>query len=72
MKVEVNEQSVGKSPYPRLMISDNGLIVLFTKFEHGFVVYSPEDYTFGEGYHSSTWAMDNFREFTGSVTFSND
>ena len=58
--------------YPKLMVNPAGKIVLFTSDGHGTVV-SP---VYGEihkmGYRSRTWAMQNFTNYDGTVSLTNE
>ena len=69
MKVEVEEISkkAGR-PFPKLMISQRGTLVLFTSSEVGTLLKGA-DYPIG--YHSY---FDNecFKDFEGEITLSND
>ena len=70
MKSTVNFTKNSK-PYPKLMISDKGIIVLFTTYCNGFCVNKSEsDLTIGS--HSSNWDMSRFTDFDGTVTLQND
>lgn len=70
MKVTVNEESK-KKEYPKLMVgSDIDLIVFMTSYGKGFVVKGNNYNDIGD--NCNTWAMDNFKDFNGSVTLQND
>ena len=64
VKTELKERS-----YPWLGEGDNGLIVLFTQKKKGVVIVGSPLYVVG--YQVSSWIMDTFKPFTGSVTLSN-
>ena len=71
MKVEVIQEVI-KESYPCLMQSiNNDCIVLFSSYKYGTCISSgSSDNEIGET--SSTWAMDLFVTFTGTITLSND
>jgi hypothetical protein len=56
--------------FPKLMESDNG-IVLFTDNKSGTAVHiKNSSYSLGDV--SSTWYIDNFTDFKGKLELSND
>ena len=63
------KQSTSDIDFPKLMISETGLIVLFSSPKLGFVVKGDDLWKAGE--HSETWIIDVFTDFHGSVTLSN-
>ena len=78
MKVTLNQLNENKiNLFPKLMIAtkqdipDKGIIVLFTEKCKGFVVYTPNDYR-PLGYSSTSFVMECFTDFDGSITLSND
>ena len=72
MKVEVNEtEKNGETPFPKLMISKNGNIVLMTSNEVGTLVKSA-DKIYKPGKPNNGWIMAAFTDFHGTVTISND
>jgi len=52
--------------YPKLMVSEDGLIVLMESYGEGTIVN--ENIRFGIGYHEAFWNMQNFKNFHGSIT----
>ena len=71
MKSTLKQGKCSEKKYPKLMQSDNGLMVLFTESSEGFVLYDGgSDYCIG--YHSSTWHDDGFKDFDGTVELNND
>jgi hypothetical protein len=70
MKVIVGNESTPKGrPFPKLMVSEEGTIVLMEKEGYGAVI-APKD-AIGTRTHTG-WAMVRFRDFDGSITLSND
>jgi len=66
MKVTVKREENARK-YPCLMESD-GLIVLFLESSSGIVVSGNEYYSIGT--FMSSWKMDSFVPFKGSITIS--
>jgi hypothetical protein len=64
------KKSSPRTGYPKLMISQSDLIVLFTSKYHGTVV-SPGTSTKNIGYSSDQWAYHNFVDYTGEITLKN-
>jgi len=56
-------------PFPKLMISEDGLIVLFTKPGLGIVLHEGGLNSFGE--YDNRWGMNYFRDYDGTLTLSN-
>ena len=61
-----------KTPFPKLMIAQNGLLVLMTDSEKGIVALQGEASCHKIGTYREDWAMDGFADFKGSVTLSNE
>ena len=57
-------------PFPKLMISELGKIVLFINLHKGMVVANGDDED-EIGLYTDRWAIDVFKDFHGSVTLSN-
>lgn len=58
-------------PFPKLMVSSNGLVVFMVADKSGTVVYrgnSPHRI----GFSSGIWAMDEFTDFDGTVSLTNE
>ncbi len=74
MKSVVNvENAKAEKPFPKLMISESGRIVLFSKLGCGTVLREPEVETaYSIGHYSDTWSLTKFTDFNGTVTLSND
>lgn len=66
---EVKTQEV--KPFPKLMKSADGLIVLFTKAITGTVIYAPTSNTEPLGHHSTTWNPDAFTDYNEPITLQN-
>ncbi len=69
MKAVINEKET-QVKFPMLMKSDSGVIVLMKEVSCGVVVASPVITPIGQ--YSTTWPMEHFTPFTGSITLSND
>lgn len=73
MKSKLVEKEVEKkAEYPCLMKSTKTketLVVLFTGYGEGFVVWAEDSYSFLEG--SCDWVMDYFEPFNGTIELSN-
>jgi len=65
-----------KSIYPCLKITIEKTIVLFSASRVGTVVYSgvqnKTDYDYPVGLYSESWVMENFKDYDGTVTLTND
>ena len=61
--------SAGAQPkdYPKLMVADDLLIVLFLEYEVGTIIKPVAM----RGHHLKTWDMSEFTDFDGSITLSN-
>ena len=57
------------NPFPKLMVSNKGNIVLFCEPKKGTVVYAQYKTVTGEW--SDTWAMSEFIDYEGEVRLSN-
>ena len=60
-----------KMPFPKLMITDEGIVVLMLESGKGTVVSTIES-CYEIGHYSESWAMSSFYDFNGSVTLSNE
>lgn len=69
MKVTSEERPISNQ-YPRLMKSNKGSIVLFTRSKVGSVIKESDNSGFSLGEHSNDWLMSEFTQFYGSVTLS--
>lgn len=72
MKVIVKEKGSTKKPsYPRLMKVKNGTaVMLFGEFGVGICIIGGDFNPVGDW--SSGWSMEEFEDFDGEVTLSND
>lgn len=58
-------------PYPKLMISDKGTIVLFKDSAKGMVLKEGNTpYKIGD--HHFTWDMNNFSDYNEAITLQNE
>jgi hypothetical protein len=57
-------------PYPKLMKSENGKIVLMTVRGVGMVLSDSQGYS-KAGTYSDDWKMENFSDFHGTIALSN-
>lgn len=70
MKVEVNEnKQVQEREFPKLMVANNGEVVLFESYKSGTVLKGVDWKT---GHYSNNWSMNEFSDFNGSITLSNE
>ena len=65
----VVKQSTSDIDFPKLMISETGLVVLFSSSKLGTVIRG--DRLWGAGEHSVIWIIDMFTDFDGTITLSN-
>ena len=74
VKSEVlHAQSDKKKPFPRLMIHEDGdLVVMFTSHEVGFVVFSDSANGDPIGLERQLWNMSKFTAFEGTITLENE
>lgn len=72
IQATINTNQESRSlPYPKLMISDKGTIVLFQDCAKGVVIlegFSP----YKIGHHSFTWDMNAFEDYYEAITLQND
>jgi len=61
-----NEHTRGK--YPCLMITTDGLIVLFSDKGKGTVVHTESNTNYILGTYGSYWSMEAFKPYSGRVT----
>lgn len=67
--IDTNEKK--EKPFPKLMVTAEGMVVAFKDKGIGGIVYSVSDCE-PVGYISNTWIMKNFTDFNGSITLSNE
>lgn len=71
MKVEVNEKKeVHETPFPKLMITKKGTLVLFYDKNVGTCMVSIDSNS-EVGRFDTDWDMSSFKDFNGSITLSN-
>lgn len=71
MEIEVNNKTEKELPFPKLMIDKTtNLIVLFSKYEEGMVIYRGESH-FLTGYFDDGWNGKAFEDFRGEIKLSN-
>jgi hypothetical protein len=68
--VSLSTKVTKKKSFPKLMIDNDGLIILFLSKHKGFVV-NP-DSSRGLGFYDDTWFMSNFKNYEGEVTLKNE
>jgi hypothetical protein len=67
-----NPKQTSNKPFPKLMISDMGRIVLFREeFRGTLIAHDPQGID-EIGYTSSSWQMDSFVDFDGEIMLKND
>ena len=71
VKVEIKESESGIKDFPKLMVSDVGNIVYFSKPKSGTLLRKGVGVT-SEGEHRDGWAMENFTDYPHSITLSNE
>lgn len=71
MKTTIKEHKQEK-PFPKLMVSDTGVIVLFSDEINGVVIYDDTaSFVIGE-HNTNFWDMYEFKDFHGTITLEND
>ena len=71
MKIIVNKkEEVKEKEFPKLMISRTDVVVIMSEFRTGIVVSGGDVYKIG--YHSESWCIEDFEDFNGTLTLSND
>ena len=68
VKSEVDAMTIASKPFPKLMINKKGTIVLFDTARKGTIISNIPMI----GMYDENWTMDDFVDFNGSVTLSND
>jgi predicted transcriptional regulator len=59
-------------PFPKMMETDDGLLVYFTEPDKGHVIQDNTRRSWSYGQKSEKWSMCNFTDFEGVVELSND
>lgn len=57
-------------PFPKLMATRDGDVVLFSKKHKGTVIIN-ESGIYPHGYYSDGWTMEYYTDFHGTITLSN-
>ena len=70
VKVSLKENAATVKGYPKLMVSNYGVIVLFKKESIGTVVLS--DIRYEMLHYCSSWDMSFFKDYDGEVTLKNE
>ncbi len=66
------ESKGGSVTFPYIGESDDGLLVLFTKYGEGTVIRTEDLDTFPLGKTKACWDMGYFHYFKGSITLENE
>ena len=72
MKAIIKSKDIPSKPFPKLMISEHGTLVLFESDEVGTIIYPGINNTYKIGDYIDDWVMSLFKDFDGEVTLSND
>ena len=74
MKVEVKEIEVKKETltFPRLMINGVNQLVLFEKESVGVIIVDLDEPNKARFNYETSWVFDEFTDFNGTITLSND
>ena len=70
IKVSLKEKYISHKEFPKLMIANNNLIVLFIKEGVGMVVNNDGIYDFGR--YSETWQSKLFKDYNRKLILKND
>ena len=81
MKIELTGNELIERPYPKLMVNTSNKLIVYMYGEgrddsmgSGVTLYvdnsTPNDLTIGQCF--TDWLLDNFTDFNGSLTLSND
>lgn len=60
-----------QKPFPKLMVSPQGRVVLMIKRSVGTVVYESTPKAFKVGHQDSLWEMSYFADYEGTIELSN-
>ena len=69
MESIVKESEVKELGFPKLMISEKEVIVLFERIGSGTVLMGDKDFSIG--HQSSGWYMNVFKDFHGEIILKN-
>jgi predicted transcriptional regulator len=61
-----------EKPFPKMMETDDGLLVYFTEPKEGSVIQDNARKSWSYGQESDLWDMDYFTDFEGVVELRND
>lgn len=61
-----------RGAFPKMMVADDGEIVLFSDSETGTTIVEGSDREYKVGYFQRNWDIGQFRDFSGYVTLSNE
>lgn len=70
MAIKTDIQKDETKAYPKLMISNENLILLCVSLGNGIVLSSTKS-SHPIGYHSDAWDMTMLTDFTGTITLTN-
>ena len=70
VKVSAKEEVVKVINYPKLMVDEDDMIVLFDEYQEGFVVRTKSGYNLC--YYSNAWDMQEFTDYNGEITLKNE
>lgn len=71
IKTTVVDRPTKEIGFPKLMVTKEGLIVLFYMNSVGTVISDPKK-SHGVGYHTEHWGMHDFIEYVGTLEITND
>ena len=69
---QVEEMKQPVKPYPKLMISKSGNVVLFSSPKVGVAILVENDGPYTVGEHIEDWVQEEFTDYTGKLELSND
>jgi hypothetical protein len=73
MIIEIKDAKTEKPrPFPKMMITEDGLIVYFTDSQSGIVVRDNSKQEYGFGCLSCAWHSACFTDFKGVIELRND
>jgi hypothetical protein len=70
VKASLSGEVIKVKRFPKLMVADGDLIVLFNADRKGIVVNSKRGQNIGD--YSIDWAMGAFKDYNGEVTLKNE
>ena len=72
INVKLHKSEISSKPFPKLMISSNGRIVIFYKDREGVVVkQSALPDSLPTGFYSESWDMSYFADYNEPITLQN-